>query len=663
MKTNMQKINFGRGICGHLDSAQSREWLVTNGIGGYASGTVGNLLTRRYHGLLIAALQPPLGRTLLVTKLDETVIYAGLETPLFTNRWSGNVVDPAGFQHIEQFYLDSAIPVWRFAVADSLLEKRIWMRPGKNTTYVRYHLLRASAPMVLTSKALVNFRDHHASTNGDNWAMQVAPVQNGLRVAAFPDSVPFYILSKEAEMHPAHIWIQNFELSVEQYRGLQDREDHLYAADIRTTLEAGQSVTIVFSTTENPGLDGEAALNERKRYETDLVQRAPGLPETLTLAADQFIVSRSSDVDPGGQTILAGYPWFGDWGRDTMISLPGLTLATGRPQTARSILKTFSHYLDQGMLPNRFPDGDQTPEYNTVDATLWYFEALHAYHATTRDDTLLEELYPKLEEIIDWHLRGTRYHIHADLADGLLCAGEPGVQLTWMDAKVEDWVVTPRTGKPVEINALWYNALRIMAGFARHIGKSSTRHEKLAEQIKDSFQRFWNEGENCLFDVLDTPWGADPSVRPNQLFAVSLTYSPLPEHQQKAVVDTCARYLLTSYGLRSLSPEDTAYIGRYGGTVLQRDGAYHEGTVWGWLIGPFISAYLKVYHDTRQARAFLQPLLTHLTEHGLGTISEIFDGDPPHTPRGCFAQAWSVAEMIRVWDQIEKAENGFLNFR
>ena len=315
-------------------------------------------------------------------------------------------------------------------------------------------------------------------------------------------------------------------------------------------------------------------------------------------------------------------------------------------------------FVDRGMLPNRFPDEGEAPEYNTVDATLWYFEAIRAYHAATGDDTLLRELFPVLHEILEWHQGGTRYQIHLDLTDGLLYAGEEGVQLTWMDAKVDDWVVTPRTGKAVEINALWYNALRIMALFAQRVGKRAGPYEEMAERAADGFGRFWNAERGYCYDVLDGPEGDDPALRPNQIFAVSLTYSPLAAAQQRAVVEACARHLLTSHGLRSLASEDPAYIGHYGGDRRQRDAAYHQGTVWGWLIGPFVRAHLRTYGDREQARSFLRPLLDHLADHGVGSLSEIFDGDPPFAPRGCIAQAWSVAEMLDAWRATSDAVGG-----
>ncbi|MBM0745439.1 glycogen debranching enzyme N-terminal domain-containing protein, partial (plasmid) [Phormidium sp. CLA17] len=459
-------IEFGREICGDLSHAETREWIVTNGMGGYASGTVAGLLTRRYHGLLVAALKPPLGRTLLLTKLDEMALYDGQAYALYTDRWANDIVAPQGYRHIERFTLEGTIPTWRFAYANALVEKRIWMQQGANTTYVQYTLKRATQPLTLTLKALVNYRDYHGSTQSNGWGMSIDPISQGISVIAYPDATPIYLLSDRATVTPAHNWYYNFELAIEQYRGLSDREDHLHAATFEVTLHPGEAVTFVASTEKQPNLDGETALKLRRTQEQRLINlwkgnqpgngnhgNTPAWVNRLVLAADQFIVDRPLPDEPSGKTIIAGYHWFGDWGRDTMISLPGLTIATGRAEIARAILRTFANYVDQGMLPNRFPDADEQPEYNTVDATLWYFEALRLYYNATDDDELLRELFPVLADMIDWHCRGTRYNIHLDSADGLLYAGEAGVQLTWMDAKVGDWVVTPRIGKPIEINA------------------------------------------------------------------------------------------------------------------------------------------------------------------------------------------------------------------
>ncbi len=652
-------LDFGREICNNLSIVEAREWLVTNGIGGYASGTVAGTLTRRYHGLLFAALKPPLARTLMLTKLEETAIYNGASYALFANRWRSGVVEPQGFLNLERFHLEGTTPVWTYALADALLEKRVWMQPGANTTYVRYSLQRANSPVTLTIKAMVNYRDHHASTHTEGQTMDIDPLADGLIITAFEGAAPFYLLSSGAEAVPQHEWYQNYHLSVETYRGLDALEDHLHVGDFRAELFVGESLTLVASTEETPDLDGNAAYTKQRAYEGELIDQnllTAAVPEVqqLVLAANQFVVRRATVEEPDGHTIIAGYPWFGDWGRDTMIALPGLTLSTGRPEVARSILRTFARYVDRGMIPNRFPEVGENPEYNTVDATLWYIEALRAYVEHTGDNDTLRELFPILKSIVTWHQRGTRFNIHADPLDGLLYAGEPGTQLTWMDAKVGDWVVTPRMGKPVEINALWYNALRIMTDFARSLGVSAQIYQRLADQVETSFARFWNATTGCCYDLLDGPNGDDPALRPNQLFAVSLHHSLLNETQQRAIVDVCAHYLLTSLGLRSLAPDDEDYIGHYGGDQHLRDAAYHQGTVWGWLIGPFVQAHLHVYRDPILARSYLQPLIRHLSDHGIGSVSEIFDGDPPFTPRGCIAQAWSVAEVLRVWKLTEK---------
>ena len=663
-------LDFGRDICGHLPTAESREWLVTNGIGGFASGTIAGTLTRRYHGLLMAALEPPLGRTLLLAKLDETAEYDGIYPEngvfydLFTNRWANGSVEPHGYTMLNRFHLEGTTPVWTYGVANALLEKRIWMQPGANTTYIQYKLTRATGPLSLDAKTFVNYRDYHSTTLMEDWYPDIRAIDHGLSLKISDDARPFYLLSDKATFLPQFDWYEEFFLSVEDYRGQNDvEEDHLYAAQMRITLREGESVTLVATTEQDANLDGESAYAERQAYEASLLEiaqsvHAVALPpqiEQLVLAADQFVVKRPTKRDINGRSVIAGYPWFSDWGRDTMIALPGLTLSTGRPDVAASILRTYAQFVDQGMIPNRFPDEGERPEYNTVDATLWYFQAIYAYFQTTGDDDLIRELFPVLQDIVKWHKRGTRYNIYMDEADGLLFAGEAGIQLTWMDAKIDDWVVTSRIGKPVEINALWYNALRILADFARHLGEDAAPYDALADQVQNGFGRFWYEKMGYCYDVVDTPEAEskDGSLRPNQLFAISLPHSPLTPQQQRSVVDACARHLLTAHGLRSLSPDDEAFIGIYGGDRYKRDGAYHQGTVWGWLIGPFVSAHLRVYNNPEEAHSFIDPLLHHLSDHGVGSISEIFDGDAPFIPRGCTAQAWSVAELLRIWQEAQ----------
>ena len=646
-------VDLARDVCSDSDVAGRKEWLVTNGIGGYAMGTVAGFPTRRYHGLLVAALDSPLGRTLLVSKLDEKAVYLGRSYALAANQWGSGVTDPQGFVHLDRFHLDGTTPVWTFALADALVEKRVWMQPGANTTVVRYDLVRASAPLRLSLRALVNYRDYHSATRADGWTMQVTPVEHGVRIDAFDEAVPFFLRCDNAAVTPAHAWVRDLHFAVEDYRGLGAEEDVLHAATFEASFAPGGSLIIVLSTGEDAPLDGSTAYSERQRYKAERLRESgfgEASPEAkqLVLAADQFVVRRPSEADPEGQSVIAGYPWFSDWGRDTMIALPGLLLTTGRTDVAARVLRTFARFVDRGMIPNRFPDAGHTPEYNTVDATLWFVEAVRATVEAMDDDALLHDLFPVLEQIVEAHRVGTRYGIHVDPDDGLLVAGQPGVQLTWMDAKVGDWVVTPRIGKPVEVNALWYHALRTLADFARRLDRDASEFDGDADRVAASFGRFWNAERGFCFDVIDGPDGSDPALRPNQLFAVSLAHSPLSPERQRAVVDVCAQHLLTPHGLRSLGPDEPGYVGRYGGDQRQRDGAYHQGTVWGWLIGPFVAAHLRVYGDESQARSYLRPLVRHLGDHGLGSVSEIFDGDAPFVPRGCPAQAWSVAEVLRM---------------
>ncbi|WP_293339050.1 amylo-alpha-1,6-glucosidase [Microcoleus sp. CAWBG58] len=674
-------IAFGREICCNLDSAESREWLVTNGIGGYASGTIANLLTRRYHGLLVAALKPPLARTLMLAKLDETAVYADRAYPLYTNRWADSTIEPHGYNCIESFHLEGTTPVWRYALADAILSKRIWMQQGANTTYIQYRLHRASQPIAIAVKALVNYRDYHHMTSAGDWPVSLETLTQGVCVTAFDGAAPLYLLADatpEAKFRvstPLYNWHYGFNLAAEQRRGLDYCEDHLHAATFHFAIAPGQSLTLIASTEKNPELNGDTALELRQAGDRALLQNcskiseSPDWIEHLVLAADQFIVNRPLPKEPEGKTIIAGYPWFSDWGRDTTIALPGLTICTGRWEIARSILRTFARYVDRGMLPNRFPDAGGAPEYNTADATLWYFEAVRAYCDCTGDDELLAELWPTLCEIVDWHVNGTRYNIRVDPDDGLVYAGESGVQLTWMDAKIGDWVVTPRIGKPIELSALWYNAVQAMTSFARKLGKPHHEYQQLGDRTATGFDRFWNDSTGYCYDVLDGPDGHDISLRPNQIFAVSLPLDSIPGYegkrqetrytplltpvQRRAVVDACAQGLLTSHGLRSLSPQHPQYRGAYQGDQLQRDSAYHQGTAWGWLIGPFVLAHLHVYKDPAQAREFLVPMAHHITAGGVGSLGEIFEGDAPHSPRGCTAQAWTVAEVLRAWLAVD----------
>jgi predicted glycogen debranching enzyme len=651
-------LKFDRSICNDFAAASSREWLVTNGIGGFASGTVAGCATRRYHGLLFAALNPPLGRTQLVAALDEIISYAGINYELATHEWASGAIAPQGLQLIESFHLDGTIPTWVYALGDARLQKQIWMCQGENTTCVRYALLGAASPLHFYAKALVNYRDFHGSTHAGDWRMHIDPVRKGVRITAFEGAVPFYLKSSSASVETQHTWYRDCFFRLERQRGLDDHEDHLFAAQFHALLEPGSSLTLTFSTNDNPPPEGADILSEETARDAALLNSfresvsasdSANLRQ-LALAADQFIVRRPLPDNLDGHSVIAGYHWFGDWGRDTMIALPGLSLTTGRAEIAREILLAFAQFVDGGMLPNNFPDAGGHPEFNTIDAALWYFEAVRQYFADTRDRATLQNLFPILAGMVEAHVAGTRYNIHIDPEDGLLYGGGPGVQLTWMDAKIGDWVVTPRTGKPVEINALWINALESMTQFARTLELPSTRFETLGAAAKSSFQRFWNPDRNYLYDVLDSPGiGNDISLRPNQILAVSLPYSPLSPEQQRAVVDTCERELLTPFGLRSLGPREPGYISHYGGSPHDRDAAYHQGTVWGWLLGPFALAYFRVHQNKSQARRFLEPQSQAIGAYGLGTLAEIYDADPPHNPCGCIAQAWTVAEFLRAW--------------
>lgn len=658
-------IRFGRETTGNLQIAETKEWLITNGIGGYGSGTIAGSMTRGYHGLLVAALRPPVDRRLMLVKLDETLTYRGSSYDLTTNRWvsANGAISPQGYRNIQSFELEGSIPCWRFACADALLEKRIWMVPGANTTYVSYTLVSATEPIQLSASAIVDNRVFH-NTGQVESVKNIQQLTDGVKVISnADDALPLTLRMQSGTVSPANEVYRNFYLPAETARGLRDSDDHIHAATFTATLAPGATLMFLASAETDPQFDVQALEKAKERDQQLLARWAtvrapkavtppPDWIEQLVLAADQFVVNRQ----PNGKSVIAGYHWFEDWGRDTMISLPGLTLITGRPEDAAPILETFAQYVDQGMLPNRFPDGADQPEYNTIDATLWYFQAIRTYYEKTQDQECLRKLYPKLQDIITCHINGTRYNIKVDPTDNLLYGGQAGVQLTWMDAKVGDLVITPRIGKPVEVNALWYNALRAMVIFAEVLGDSNSKaiYETQADATLKGFGRFWNATTDYCYDVLDGPNGNESSLRPNQLFAVSLPESPLTLDQQRKVVDICAHELLTSYGLRSLAKTDPAYQGFYGGDQFHRDSAYHQGTVWGWLIGPFIDAHLRVYQDPTAALRFLEPMADHLTADGLGTISEIFDGDAPFDPKGCIAQAWSVAQVLQTYDQIDR---------
>jgi 4-alpha-glucanotransferase len=656
-------IRFTRAICGDLAQAERREWWIANGLGAYAGGTIAGSLTRRYHGLLIAPIGSPLGRRLLLAKADATATVGAQSWPLFTNRWKSGAIAPAGHLRIASFHLDHSVPVWSYEAGNQAIEARIWMEPGAHTTYAAWRLQPAADPpdaeFALRITLLVNGRDHHATMSVGGFTPEISVDGETLRIVE-PDAFTLTVCAPGAAIAPQRDWYRDFELPIEADRGLDSTDNHLCAGEVTLPLVPGEWRGIVASLDPKPSTDVAAALARRLDHDRTVLaaafpssrpqQTSPWIAR-LALAADAFLVARPLASVPDRKSIIAGYPWFGDWGRDTMISLPGLTLATGRPEIARSILRTFASFVSQGMLPNVFPGAGDIPQYNTADASLWFFEAWRAYIDATSDFAALRELFPVLSGMIEWHQKGTRYGIGVDDADSLLRAGVPGSQLTWMDAKVGDWAVTPRIGKPVEINALWYNALRIMSAFAARLGEPD-RFSAQAEAVERSFARFLRPGRQGLYDVVDGPNGDDASVRPNQIFAVSLPHSPLSAADQASVVRACRHRLLTAFGLRSLAPDSPAYHPHYGGGVIERDGGYHQGPVWGWLLGPFCLALYRVTGDAHAALALLQGMSDALEDQGVGTIGEIFDGEAPHHPRGAPAQAWSVACTLDAWQLL-----------
>lgn len=642
-------LELDQDICSDFESASSREWLETNGIGGYALSTVSGANSRRYHGLLIAATRPPLGRMVLLSKFEETLIIEGERYELSSNQYPGTVY-PDGCKYLTNFRLDP-FPIWTYQVNGMTLEKHVFMVNGENTTVSQWSLKTNDAEATLELKPLLAFRDHHHLQHEDAAFSDLYTVEKNLISFSPYASMPTLCLANNSfSIEQTGVWYRNFEYAIERERGFDFTEDLFQPCSL--TFDLKKTAVVIASTEPRKASDAPKFEKAEMKRRAMLIVRSEVEDEfsrQLVLAADQFIVNRG-----GGKTVIAGYPWFSDWGRDTMIALNGLTLATNRPDIAKSIITEFSNHISQGMIPNRFPDAAETPEYNTVDATLWYFEAIRAYADSTGDyEFVRETLYEKLKDIIDWHVRGTRYKIQVD-SDGLLYAGEPGVQLTWMDAKIGDWVVTPRTGKPVEIQALWYNALCIMSDLATRFGdeEKQPRYFEMAAIARDSFNgQFWNAAENCLYDVVNGD-EKDGSVRPNQIFAVSLPHSIIDPAHARAVVDKVEAELLTPVGLRSLSPHDPHYAPIYIGSPLQRDGSYHQGTVWGWLIGGFVDAYRNVHAGEKgldkKISAMLAGFRTHLLSSALGQVSEIFDADAPHIPRGCPAQAWSTAELLRV---------------
>jgi predicted glycogen debranching enzyme len=644
-------VNLDRTVTQNFAEVIGREWLETNGIGGWASSTISNAHTRRYHGLLVAATRPPVGRVVVLSKLDETLVREDARIELGTNVYPGSV-QPQGYRYLTAFSQDF-FPSFTYEVDGIVLQKAVAAIHGENTTVILYRIIEAPVMFNLELRPFVAGRDYHSLTQanadirpepcvvGDIWSYQ-----------PYAQLPTFYMLLPGTTFESNPDWYYSFEYLAEKQRGQDFREDLFTPGLFTISLKAGDHLGIIVSTDNPIGRDAENLVAKEKARRKNLFPALPVVDEltrALALAADQFVVRRGDDL----KTIIAGYHWFTDWGRDTMIALPGLTLVTGRYADAKKILQAFAENIDQGMLPNRFPDADEKPEYNTVDATLWFFVAAYKYYLYTRDQAFLKEiLLPAMAEMLDWHQRGTRYGIHMD-SDGLLMAGEPGVQLTWMDAKIGDWVVTPRYGKAVEINALWYNALAIYARLLQTVGRKedADTYQTLAKKVIKRFvQLFWNPEGGYLFDVVNGEQ-RDGAIRPNQILALSLPFALLGRNRARQVLKTVEDHLLTPVGLRSLSPHDPAFQPTYQGDTYLRDKAYHQGTVWAWLLGPYLTALVRVRGKTgrKQGLKLVQAVQNHLSESGIGQISEIFDGEAPHAPRGCIAQAWSVAEIARAY--------------
>jgi predicted glycogen debranching enzyme len=661
---------------GNLESLVTREWLVTNGLGGYASGTVAGVATRRYHGLLVAAMPAPLGRMMMLNHLSELVRLA--DGTLIRLSDEERQPQPVLYSAhcLQQFRIEMGLPVWQYRVGSCVVEKRVFMPHQQNTVYVNYRVVGGDETLRLKLLPSVHFRSHDAPVSSpipDVFTLNNTDDQLELTAG---DGLP--TLRMTTYGHRQAFTIERRRLTerlyrIEEMRGYESVGDLWTPGYFRFDISATQSATVVASTEpwdrilemsfENAL---EAALIRRRRLiatAPETVRTGPGAE--LVIAADQFLIrpmGRRQDLKfaqatgDEARTVIAGYHWFTDWGRDTMISLEGLTLTTGRHAEAGHILRTFAHHVRDGLIPNMFPEGEEQGLYHTADASLWFVHAVDRYVSVTEDRATFQQLLPVLREIIDRHIQGTRFHIGMDGQDALLHQGEVGYQLTWMDAKMGDWVVTPRRGKAVEINALWYNAMCLLAAWLRDSDAvAAEKYAVLAGRIQESFnRRFWNDQLGHLFDVVDSEGRDDPACRPNQIFAISLPHPVLHERHWCSVLETVERFLLTPVGLRSLSPQDKEYKATYHGDLRTRDAAYHQGTVWGWLIGPFMDAWRKVHPNAdAAARQMLSGLIDHLGEACIGSISEVFDAESPYTPRGCCAQAWSVAELLRSLDRIE----------
>lgn len=625
----MIDIRYGRQVCGSLEAAASREWLVTDGLGGFAMGTVAGLRTRRYHGLLVVATEPPLGRRLALASLDPVLVLGDRRIRLATHEWVSGAVDPAGHAHLESFALRHGLPVWRWSVGDVILERELAMARGRPAVGIVHRLVRAPGPVRLELEALCTWREVH----GERFAYGDPALEHTADGFVFEGACRV----RGPGFEPGGAWYTGVRHRTEAERGLADREDLFFAGRFAAELAPGGEVGVeawAGDLADAPPGAAElgAAARRRAREVAARCRPADEVDEILAVAADRFVVA--------GPTVVAGYPWFGDWSRDTMTSYEGLFLETGRADEGRRLLEHAAASLSEGMLANTADVGGT--EYNTVDATLWFLHALSRHVEVTGDLDLAARLLPDLESVVKHHVDGTRFGIRVDPSDGLLTQGAPGWALTWMDARVDGVPVTGRAGKPVEVNALWVNGLAGLAGLQERLGGDASPTRSLEATARRSFAaRFAKPGGDGLFDVVDGPEGDDPRLRPNQLLAVSLSHAPL---RDPGVVRACTP-LLTSLGLRSLAPADPGYLPHHRGGPAERDRAYHQGTVWPWLLGPYVEAAGRVGIDTAGA---LCGLVDHLAEWGLGSVSETADGDAPHGATGCPFQAWSVAELLRA---------------
>jgi predicted glycogen debranching enzyme len=657
-------LQKNKTILNNYEEAIQCEWLETNGLGGWASSTIIGCNTRRYHGLLVAATKPPAERMSLVSKLDETILINNERFEIGTNDY-GNVIHPGGYHYLTSFTKD-LFPEWIYEVNKVALKKTIIMVHNENTALVLYEVLKTPLKFTLELLPLISARGYHALQHSYNNVFWNVNFEDGIfKTLPFEGAPNIFIAVPGAtgEHHPQ--WFNNFNYRVEKYRGLDYAEDLFNHGTFTVGLEEGDKLGVIISTEDPAGRNAFELFEKEKAGKQFLIEGIKdGTTQQLTLAADQFIVKRGEDL----KTVIAGYHWFTDWGRDTMISLPGLCLSTGRYQDAKKILAAFAQNVSMGMLPNRFQDNNEPPEYNNVDGTLWYFVSVYKYLQHTNDkDFILNEILPILKEIIDWHFKRTRYNIHVD-EDGLLYAGEKGQQLTWMDARIGDWVVTPRMGKPVEIQALWFNVLSIFAALLELNDQSNDAAlvRTSAGKAKQSFiEKFWYAEGKYLYDVIDDNNNPDPALRPNQLFAISLPFALIEGEKARSVLKIIEDKLYTPVGLRSLSPDDPRYVAVYGGNSFQRDSSYHQGTVWSWLLGAYIDAIMcepgfvgsDGLNGKKKAQRIIHDFAYHLHEGCLGSVSEIFDADKPWHPRGCVAQAWGVAEILRAIKQYELTGN------